>query len=460
MATTELLIDAERVKGFLNLDVTIPATEDHSAGITRVDVEINDKGTLVTGQTYRAGYFRYNVQSTVPSNPTAEVTGMEGVAASYITDVNLTLRGGYFRTYISTDTVPLATGHTSIGCEISARASYNGGTPVTASGGTAFVGARIWMAPYFTAGSIANVNNSHALWIINEAPNTAWVPYIDRAITVDATTYGAAFNYAFYADSGKIYLHLNGALAGSGVKAGERDASAGDNWATVLVDDYRTLVTGQTYDATLSRYNVRSTTPGAPQEEVNGVEGVVGYYILDGNLSTIRGGYFRTYLDTDSHANNAVKTNIGCEISARASYAGGTAATALAGSAFVGARIWMAPYFTAPSVGNVNNFWGLWIFGEHASQRNADAAIYISDAGGGFTDAIRIAGGYPLTFNGSQDSGVPVAAVSLGAYDLAAGHRALAVSSEEVPVNAAAGVSDWYVNVRWNGATYKLLLHS
>ena len=67
------------------------------------------------------------------------------------------------------------------------------------------------------------------------------------------------------------------------------------------------------------------------------------------------------------------------------------------GTAFIGSRIWMAPYFTAGTVGNVNNFWGLWIYGEHTTQRNADAAIKISTAGGGFTDDIILQNGEGIT---------------------------------------------------------------
>jgi len=65
-----------------------------------------------------------------------------------------------------------------------------------------------------------------------------------------------------------------------------------------------------------------------------------------------------------------------------------------------------------------------------------------------------------VSFNNSVDSAAVADRVSLGGYEISAGHRALAISSEEVVVTAAAGASDEYLPVRINGATYKLLLHS
>lgn len=363
-------------------DRTIPATESHATGITSVSDVINDLGTLVTGQTYRAGYYRYNVKSTTPGNPTAEITGLEAVAASYTPDEGYTLRGGYLRTYIDTDTDPTATARTSVGAEISARASYNGGAEVGAEAGTAFVGARIWMAPYFSNATIANVNNFHALWILNEADGKT----VTNAIKIDATTYGSGFTYCLYTDAGKFYQLLDGNVAGSGLEATDSSAG-GSDIMFVRAEDYRTLTSAAEYRAGYFRYNIRSATPSNPTCEVTGVEGVVGSYIADEAI-TARGGHFRTYID--ANATYTLRTSVGCEMSARASYAGGTECAAEAGTAFVGARVWMAPYFSAATVDNVNNFWGLWIYGEHATQRNADAAIFISDAGGGFTDYLRL----------------------------------------------------------------------
>jgi len=95
--------------------------------------------------------------------------GVEGVVRSCGADESMTGRGLYGRVYIN----PACSGstmRTSIGGEFSARASYNGGTPIVAESGTAFVGARIWMAPYFTAASTTNINNFHGLWLYNEHP--------------------------------------------------------------------------------------------------------------------------------------------------------------------------------------------------------------------------------------------------------------------------------------------------
>lgn len=367
--------------GAADLNGDIAASVDHSSGIILNNRVYNDYGTLVSSQAYKAGYYRYNVRSTTPGNPVAEVTGLEGVAASYINDEALTFRGGYFRTYINADAT--STMRTAIGCEISARASQNGGTQCVAEAGTAFVGARIWMAPFFTAGSIGNINNFHALWILNEAAGK----FVTNAIKIDATTYGSGFVYSFNTDSGKFRLLMDGSVAGSGLVAGETSTASGDDIMYVRAEDYRTLTSSQVYRAGYFRYNVRSTTPSNPTCEVTGIEGVAGSYIAD-EAMTFRGGYFRTYINADS--TSTMRTAIGCEISARASQPGATACVAEAGTCFTGARIWMAPWFSAGSVNNINNFWGLWIYGEHTSQRNADAAILISDAGGGFAAGLNM----------------------------------------------------------------------
>jgi len=359
-------------------------------------------------------YFQYTVNSSSDPAATAEVTslygsynwtagtngifiasGVEGVVRSRANDEAGTFRGGYFRTYIDTDTNPAASMRTAVGAEVSARASRLGGPEVTAEPGTAFIGERIWMAPYFTDASIPNINNSHALWIVNETPNGgAWGKYIDRAITIDATTYGSGFNYNFYSDTGKFYMNLNGASAGSGLVSGERSTASGDDWMYVRASDYRTLTSGQVYNGAFFRYDVRATIPGAPQCEVRGLEAVGSTYVADGNLLSLFGAVLRTFIQPGVTA--SAKTSIGAEISARASFNGGAECEALPGTAFVGARIYMAPYFTAATLDNINNFWGLWIYGEHATRRNADAAIKISTAGGGFTNDINFQNGSTL----------------------------------------------------------------
>lgn len=616
-------------------NITIPATDDHSSGITKQQFVYNDLGTLVSDQTYRALYARYNVASTVPSNPTAEVTGIEGVAGSKINDEALTFRGGYFRTYIDTDAEPTATMRTAIGCEISARAAYLGAaTLVTAEGpGTAFIGARIWMAPYFTDASIGNVNNFHALWILNEAdgktvtnaikidsstygggfsycfytdagrfyqildgavngsglqstdtapatdwdimfvraedyrtlisadltyrggyfrynvrsttpsnptaevtgvegvvgwyinpadnsttirgghfrnyitagnrvrtavgadissraglttndcvadPGTAFIgariwlaPYftlasigninnfhgllilneavsrfVTNAIKIDATTYHSGFTYSFNADSGKFYLSLDGTVAGSGLVAGETVTTSGDDWHYVRVRDYRTLTSDQVYNAGFFRYDVRATTPGSPQCEVRGLEAVGSTYVADGNLLSLFGAVLRTYIQPGTTA--SAKTSIGAEISARAAYApaGGVDCVALDGTCFTGARIYMAPYFTAATLNNINNFWGLWIFGEHASQRNGDAAIFINDGGGGFTAGLKLGG---LVTNVLDLQTCTATALAKGAD----GKGGLTVGVTDITADLTA---DAYARLDIGAQSYKVLL--
>lgn len=115
--------------------------------------------------------------------------GVEGVAASASADESVTLRGGYFRTYTQANADATgSTARTSIGADISARAGYSGGNAVQPESGTAFVGARIWMAPYF-ATSVANINNFHGLWLYNEHPTYD----VTNAIYVNSVTSGGSW---------------------------------------------------------------------------------------------------------------------------------------------------------------------------------------------------------------------------------------------------------------------------
>ena len=98
-------------------------------------------------------------------NSNAVLNGLEGVCSSTVGDESITCRGASLRTYTS----PGASLRSSFGADVSARSSYAGGTENVAEPGTAFVGARVWMAPYFTDGTLANINNFHGLWIYNEA---------------------------------------------------------------------------------------------------------------------------------------------------------------------------------------------------------------------------------------------------------------------------------------------------
>jgi hypothetical protein len=82
---------------------------------------------------------------------------------------------------------------------------------------------------------------------------------------------------------------------------------------------------------------------------------------------------------------------------------------------------------------------------------NKDANIFSGD--GNFAS-----GTYLCTYNYAptayQDT------VAIGSKDISAGHRAVAFASEEAVVVSAAGASDAYIPILWNGVTYKLLLHT
>lgn len=164
-----------------------------------------------------------------------------------------------------------------------------------------------------------------------------------------------------------------------------------DNLVTMTVDPAGNAEVSAFY----SRINRTAGSNGV--YTINGIEGVAGSSYAD-EAGTFRGGLFRTY--TAAGATATMRTAIGAEFSARAGYSGGTDCVVdgpPAGTAFVGARIWMAPYFTSGSLQYLNNFWGLWIYGGHSTQRNGDAAIKISDAGGGFTADIILQGGDAIT---------------------------------------------------------------
>ena len=198
----------------------------------------------------------------------------------------------------------------------------------------------------------------------------------------------------------KLDIVAGGRLALSGNIPATFDVSGGHDGISGVLDFYPTLTAGQEYRAGYYRANYRSTSPGNPVvNDFTGLEGVAASYTTEEGI-TFRGGHFRTYINADS--TSTMRTAIGAEMSTRASYYTGTECVAEGGTAFVGARIWMAPYFTSGSLANLNNFWGLWIYGEHATQRNADSAIKISDAGGGFTYDITFQEGTTLVDDGTD----------------------------------------------------------
>lgn len=63
-----------------------------------------------------------------------------------------------------------------------------------------------------------------------------------------------------------------------------------------------------------------------------------------------------------------------------------------------------------------------------------------------------------LKFTDTDDSAAVANEVSLSGYEISAGHRALAISSEEVVITEAAGAADRSYPIRINGVTYKMLL--
>jgi len=127
-----------------------------------------------------SGYFAYN--KTAGSNGTYTINALEGVARSSYADEGGTFRGVYGRCYINADAT--STMRTGIGGEFSARASHSTGTECVAESGTAFVGARIWMAPWFTAASLSNIDNFHGLWLHNEHTSNAVTNaiYVNNAV--------------------------------------------------------------------------------------------------------------------------------------------------------------------------------------------------------------------------------------------------------------------------------------
>lgn len=126
---------------------------------------------------------------------------------------------------------------------------------------------------------------------------------------------------------------------------------------------------------------------------LNGVEGVCSSTVTDESI-TCRGGSFRTYTGTGG----TIRTSVGADISARAGSPGASDIVAESGTGFIGARIYMAPGFTPGSISNVNNFHGLWIYNEHATNAVTNG-IYLSHAGGGFTHDIVLQNGESINNN-------------------------------------------------------------
>jgi len=195
-----------------------------------------------------AGYFRAN--KTAGSNGEYIINGLEGAVGSSYADEAGTFRGVYGRTYTSAGAT--ATMRTAIGGEFSARAGYNTGTDCVAENGTAFVGARIWMAPYFTSGSLSNINNFHGLWLYNEhTSNTVTnAIFVDDAGSTGGWTNGINFNGATIGTAEIVFsqgeyienittdgeLHISASIEPNTDK-GHDIGGPGNYWHGVYTDD-------------------------------------------------------------------------------------------------------------------------------------------------------------------------------------------------------------------------------
>lgn len=207
---TAAAVDGTRYRSFTTTGTVDPAASAEIAGL----------------------YSAYN--RTAATNGTFTVQGIEGVARSQGADEAGTFRGGLFRTYTDNVGYPGATARTSVGCEASVRTAANN----TAEAGTAFVGSRIWMAPYFTGGTVANVNNFHGLWLYNESTSNA----VTNAINIsDAGTTGWTYG-----------LNLDGAFIGTAdikLENGDTIDNATDTVITLTSDAAGSEITLQSADS-------------------------------------------------------------------------------------------------------------------------------------------------------------------------------------------------------------------
>lgn len=94
------------------------------------------------------------------------------------------------------------------------------------------------------------------------------------------------------------------------------------------------------------------------------------------------------------------------------------------------------------------------------STNNYGVDVEAPSGGSGDNYAIRSKGVIALTNDSGSLAGGTADVVKLGAYDLSAGNATLSLATETAVTSAAAGASDAYLNVRINGTTFKLLLHT
>jgi len=212
------------LSGKINADYTETATASDPTRYWDFRADINAAQTA-SSDGIAALYGRINWSKGDNSN--AVLQGIEGVGSSSSADESITLRGGYFRTYINANAdAPGSTARSSFGADISARAGYPGGDAVQPESGTAFGGARIWMAPYF-ATSVANINNFHGLWIYNEHPTYD----VTNGIYINSATSGGSWtnflNFRNNADVSMFNVSKIGAVTtASDVTIGSTSAGA------------------------------------------------------------------------------------------------------------------------------------------------------------------------------------------------------------------------------------------
>lgn len=148
-------------------------------------------------------------------------------------------------------------------------------------------------------------------------------------------------------------------------------------------------------------------------------------------------------------------------------------ATASAISVYSGATI-ANSIFTASSVygfyadnptkgasATITSLYGAYIAAQTRGGTN-NYGVYIEapSGGSGVNYALYTPGVIALNNASGSLAGGVADTVLLGAYDLSAGNATLSLSTETAVTAAAAGASDAYLNVRINGTTYKLLLHT
>lgn len=170
--------------------------------------------TTATGPTVGnegVGLFIQN-NRTAAIDDQATVTGIEAVTRSRASGVNLTIRGGHFRTYVD-DTLG-GTAITSVGLDGSARASG----AVVAAPGTAFVGIRSYMAPGFTGPTLANVTNFHAFWAYNESTTQAVTNAFYASAAAGGFTNGLNLSGTTIAATGGQVIFSNGVYLYTGAQ--------------------------------------------------------------------------------------------------------------------------------------------------------------------------------------------------------------------------------------------------